>query len=38
VRSDPALAGGANIWRGEVVCEGVADAVGTPCRRLEELL
>jgi alanine dehydrogenase len=32
VRSDPALALGANIWRGEVVCEGVADATGLPLR------
>jgi alanine dehydrogenase len=38
LRRDPALAGGANVWRGEIVCEGVAEAVGVPCRPLEELL
>jgi len=38
VRSDRALAYGVNVWRGEIVCEGVAEAVGKPCRPLEELL
>lgn len=34
----PALAYGVNLWRGEVVCEGVAEAMEVPCRSLEELL
>ena len=38
VRSDPALALGANVWRGEVVCEGVADATGLPLRQVLDLL
>jgi alanine dehydrogenase len=38
LKSDSALALGANIWRGEVVCEGVADSLGIPGRRLEELI
>ncbi len=38
VRSDPALALGANVWRGEVVCEGVADATGLPLRQVMDLL
>ena len=28
VRVDPALARGANVWRGEIVCQGVADSLG----------
>ena len=28
VRSDPALAQGANVWRGDLVCEGVAESLG----------
>ncbi len=31
LRSDPSLALGANIWRGEVVCPGVAAAHALPC-------
>jgi len=30
VRSDPALAQGANVWRGRIVCEGVADSLDLP--------
>jgi alanine dehydrogenase len=36
VRRDPALALGANVWRGELVCEGVAESLGlryTPLER-----
>src|SRR5262245_18199666 len=32
VRSDPALAQGANVWRGDVVCRGVAESLGLPWR------
>jgi alanine dehydrogenase len=32
VRSDAALALGVNLWRGEVVCEGVAESLGIPHR------
>ncbi len=38
VRSDPSLALGANVWRGDVVCEGVADATGLAYRPLEGIL
>ena len=38
VRGDTALALGVNLWRGEVVCEGVAESLGLPHRRLAELL
>ncbi len=38
VRADPALALGVNIWRGEVVCEGVAESLDLPHRRLRDLL
>jgi alanine dehydrogenase len=38
LRAHPALAHGVNLWRGEVVCEGVADAMGVPCRSLAALL
>ncbi len=31
---EPALSLGANVWRGELVCEGVADAHGLPWRPL----
>jgi alanine dehydrogenase len=34
VRSDPALAHGANVWRGDVVCRGVAESLGLPWRPL----
>ena len=38
LRTDPSLALGANIWRGEVVCEGVAEAHGLPLHALETAL
>jgi alanine dehydrogenase len=38
VRSDPALALGVNVWRGEIVCPGVAQSLDLPLRPLEEIL
>jgi len=38
VRDDPALALGVNVWRGEIVCNGVAESLDRPCRSLSELL
>jgi len=38
LRADPELALGANVWRGAVVCEGVAEAHGLPLRALEDAL
>jgi alanine dehydrogenase len=38
VRQDTALALGANVWRGDIVCEGVADSLGLEATALEELL
>jgi alanine dehydrogenase len=38
VREDPALALGANVWRGAVVCEGVAEAHGLALQPLEGAL
>ncbi len=38
VRRDPALHYGANVWRGEIVCEGVAESLDLPYRPLESLL
>jgi alanine dehydrogenase len=38
VRRDPALALGANLWRGEIVCQGVAESLGIPWRPLAELI
>lgn len=38
LRGDVSLALGANIWRGNVVCEGVADAHGLSCSELARLL
>lgn len=38
VQSDPALAQGANVWRGEVVCEGVAESLGLAGRSLASQL
>jgi alanine dehydrogenase len=35
VRSDPALAHGVNVWRGEIACRGVAESLGLPWRPLE---
>jgi alanine dehydrogenase len=34
VRSDRALALGANVWGGELVCRGVAESLGLPWREL----
>jgi alanine dehydrogenase len=34
VRSDPALAEGANVWRGEVVCRAVGESLGIPWKPL----
>jgi alanine dehydrogenase len=31
VREDPSLAQGVNLWRGEIVHEGVAESLGLPC-------
>jgi alanine dehydrogenase len=38
VSADPALRLGVNVWRGEVVCDGVSDSLGLPRRSLEGLL
>jgi alanine dehydrogenase len=38
VRDNPALAAGVNIWRGEIVCDGVAESLGLPCGDLARLL
>ena len=38
VREDPALALGANVWGGELVCEGVGESLGRPSRPVGELL
>jgi alanine dehydrogenase len=38
VAQSPALALGVNLWRGEVVCEGVAEALGTAPKPLAGLL
>jgi alanine dehydrogenase len=38
VRQDPALALGANIWRGELVCEGAADSLDIAFRPLEAIV
>jgi alanine dehydrogenase len=38
VAGDHALALGANVWRGEIVCQGVAESLGLPYRPLAELL
>jgi alanine dehydrogenase len=38
LRADRALARGANVWRGEIVCEGVAESVGLEVRGIDELL
>ena len=38
VRSDEALALGTNIWRGAVVCEGVAESIDLPFRSLASAL
>jgi alanine dehydrogenase len=38
IRENPALAMGVNVWRGEIVCAGVAESLGIPCGDLEKLL
>jgi len=38
LREDPALRQGVNVWRGRVVCEGVASSLGLPLAPLESLL
>ena len=38
VRVSPALAQGVNLWRGHLVCEGVAESLDLPQRALAELL
>ena len=38
VAQSPSLALGVNLWRGEVVCEGVAEALGIPPKPLAALL
>jgi alanine dehydrogenase len=35
---DHALAQGVNVWRGEIVCQGVAESLGRGWRPVEELL
>lgn len=37
VRRTPELALGANVWRGEIVCRGVAESLGLSYRPIEEL-
>jgi alanine dehydrogenase len=38
VATDPALAQGVNLWRGEVVCAGVAESLGLAHTPLEQLV
>jgi alanine dehydrogenase len=38
VRRDPGLALGINLWRGEVVCEGVAEALDVAPRAIDTLV
>jgi len=38
LRRDPALRLGANVWQGEVVCEGVGESLGLPWRPVEQVL
>jgi alanine dehydrogenase len=38
VAQSPSLALGVNLWRGEVVCDGVAEALGIPAKPLAQLL
>ncbi len=38
VRRNPTLQHGANVWRGEIVCQGVAESLDLPYRPLESLL
>ncbi len=37
IRADPSLAQGVNVWRGEIVCEGVAESLGMPLAKLSDL-
>jgi alanine dehydrogenase len=38
IREDAALARGANVWRGTVVCEGVAESLGLAYQPIGEVL
>ena len=38
LRADASLQLGANVWRGALVCPGVAEAHGLPCAELDPLL
>lgn len=38
VRADPALARGANVWRGAIVCPGVAESLGIEAGSLDAIL
>ena len=38
VRREPALALGANVWRGEMVCEGVAESLGLPYKPIHQVV
>jgi alanine dehydrogenase len=38
LRHDEALRLGANVWRGEVVCEGVGESLGLPWRPVEQVI
>ncbi len=38
MRRDPALAKGASVWKGKVVCRGVAETIGVEATPLSELL
>ena len=38
VRQDASLAHGANVWRGDIVCQGVAESLGLPYAELSGLV
>jgi alanine dehydrogenase len=38
VRSDPSLRLGANVWQGQLVCQGVGESLGLPWKRIEAVL
>ena len=38
VREDPSLRLGANVWQGELVCEGVGESLGLPWKKIEDVL
>jgi alanine dehydrogenase len=38
LRRDHALREGANLWRGEIVCQGVGESLGLPWRPVEKVL